>query len=262
MKKIKKSTIIVLIVVIILFVLLFLPIMSERVKMKRQLGKIYNDVDKIISEKTDNLPSDYSEYFDLKTLEYSINKVYYTEYDDYGIEIDFNVLSDYDFDFSWDTEFALATYDLRDLFKDDYKEIFFSNSKYNLNINGKTVFSYVYGGVYDEFIQESYEKYKVDVPLDKIIWEYSIDGIKLVDRTDYINVLLIFFSAVVLIILFIAIVLFLKEMYDNASDGVQTGIYILSRIIVYFIVYVAIGIFSGGVGFIALPLLFILESRR
>lgn len=266
MKKLSKMNIIIVSIVSIIIVLLIVPIFVETIKMNNQFKTIKNDINEELKEKIKEKDSSYSKYYDIKSLKYEINKIYKTNtLNEYGYEITFSVESDYES--LYNTTYSLILYSIEDLLDDVINEYYdndikIEHYKYTLNVNGKEVYHKYEGSnysIYDEFIKEQYKEYNIEIKNNHIVWEYNNDGIKLKSMTNYMYVILtiIGVSAIVLTTMFLV---FYYE--KNASANTKANVGCVGEIIKFLIIYILLGLLSGGIGFIALPLLWVLENRK
>ena len=86
-----KKNIIIVSIISIIIVLLFLPVLIDTIKMKNQFKMIHNDIEETLKIKIKEQDSDYSEYYDIKSLKYEVTKIYKTNtFNEYGYEIILN----------------------------------------------------------------------------------------------------------------------------------------------------------------------------
>ena len=269
MKKDNKKSIAIVSIVSIIIVLLLIPILIETLKMNSQFKMIYNGINETLKNKVEELDSSYSKYYDIKSLKYEVNKIYKTDtFDEYGYEITFSVDSDYYFSYyNNDTTYYLMLdcldVLLSELVRDlGHKGIMIEHYKYILKINGKDVYTEYEGSnysIYDEFIDEQYNEYKIKIEKNYIVWEQTSDGLKLKSMTNYMYIILILLASVSILLIIISLIKFYEK---NASSNTKATIGCLGEFARHLILFILIGIFTGGVGFIAIPLLWILNNRN
>lgn len=268
-----KKNIIIVSIISIIIVLLFLPVLIETIKMKNQFKMIHNDINETLKINIEEQDSDYSEYYDIKSLKYEVIKIYKTNtFNEYGYEITFSVDSDYNFStYGKKTEYSLITFSLDDLLDklvDNYydKDIKIEHYKYTLKINGEEVY-YKYDGsnfsIYDEFIKEQSQEYKIKIEENHIVWEYANEKLKLKSMTNYMIIMLILIFGTSISLTGMVLISYLTSYYKkNASVDTKVTIECIGDIVKYLILFIVIGIFTGGVGFVAIPLLWLLNNRK
>ena len=113
--------------------------------------------------------------------------------------------------------------------------------------------------IYDEFIEHEYKDYGGELKKAKILWEYVDGDIKLKQIPEYIFIVISLLG----IILVISIIMICANYYEkHASVNTKVSVGCLGEIIKFLIIYFLIGIFTGGVGFFALPIIWLLENRN
>lgn len=86
--------------------------------------------------------------------------------------------------------------DLLDKLVDNYydKNIKIAPHKYTLKINGEEVYHKYDGSnfsIYDKFIKEQYQEYRIKIEENHIAWEYTNEKLKLKSMTNYMTIILI-----------------------------------------------------------------------
>lgn len=268
-----KKNIIIVSIISIIIILLFLPVLMETIKMKNQFKMIHNDIEETLKIKIEEQDSDYSEYYDIKSLKYEVTKIYKTNtFNEYGYEITFSVDSDYNFSpYGKKTEYSLIIFSLDDLLDklvDNYydKDIKIEHYKYTLKINGEEVYHKYDGSnfsIYDEFINEQYQEYKIKIEENHIVWEYTNEKLKLKRTTTYMNIMLTIIFGTSISLTGMVLISYLASYYKkNVSVTTKVTIECIGDIAKYLILFIIIGIFTGGVGFVAIPLLWLLNNRK
>jgi len=264
------KNIIIVSIVSIIILLLIVPTIIETIKMNNQLKYVYDEVDNTLEIKKGELDSSYSEYYDIKSLEYEIDKVYYTKFKKHGIEIKFNVDSSYTFSEYSKTkeiEYKLALYSLMDLLDDlkkelEKKQITLMDYKYTLKINDNEICNIIEGSTYEEYINEAYEENKIEIKKDKIVWEYTNKGLKLKSLTLYMTCILAVIAVELILFIYFVIVVFVTKGYEKLNVESKFAIGIVGKMILYIVGFILLGLITGGAAFIFIPLLWLLNNRK
>lgn len=266
----KKTKVIVIVISVVVLLGLVLPIVFDYFNTRDEFKLIETTTKESIDKGVEEADSNFSKYFDIKSLEYDITRIYKTTYlNQLGYEITFSVNSDYSVSYYYsDIEYALMMYDLDDLLKesekklDDEEDIYIDQYKLTLIFNGEEVYTDYKGSsysIYDEFIEHEYKDYGGELKKAKILWEYVDGDIKLKQIPEYIFIVISLLG----MILVISIIMICANYYEkHASVNTKVSVGCLGEIIKFLIIYFLIGIFTGGVGFFALPILWLLENRN